>query len=222
MAGLFQLIGYFALVFALSMGAAWFITTVKIGKYRVSAPPENSLVRIRATSGMYRSRFVGASRQGWILTAPLSRDHYVPLRIEETLTIEAPTEDGVYLFRTKIVERDEDSHQFTIKKPASVSRIDRRDEPRLRDLASLTIHCEGLEAWVVDLSPGGAKVCAKIPRCRGERVRLDLPWLEDPVFAWVLDVAPANVDGGKGVEMRMRFEQLLDIAQIKRRTAPVA
>ena len=196
-----QLCGYFAIVFALSVGTSYFLTSLKVRR-KQGTPIENAVLQIRASSGMYRSRFVGENTVGWIISAPLCRNAYVPIRVGEVLTAWLPTSEGLRSFKAEVLLRDSTTHELTIQKPETMHAVERRQSPRKTSFANALVSVEGEHAQLVDLSEGGARVAAKNRISKGERVRLDLPAL-GPVFGWTLESKPA----AEGYEIRVRFEE---------------
>jgi hypothetical protein len=196
-----QLCGYFAIVFALSAGISYFLTSLKVRR-KQGIPIENAVLQLRASSGMYRSRFVGENTVGWIISAPLCRDAYVPIRVGEMLTAWLPTSEGLRSFKSEVLLRDSSTHELTIQKPVSMQAVERRQSPRKTSFSNAAVSVEGEDGLLVDISEGGARVSAKNRITKGERVRLDLPTL-GTVFGWTLESKPAN----DGYEIRVRFEQ---------------
>src|SRR5690242_6540551 len=64
-----------------------------------------SKVRLRTEAGVFRTNFLSLEKSGWVLSAPLSRDNYVPLREGEQVIVEASTPQGLLVFRTTVAER---------------------------------------------------------------------------------------------------------------------
>jgi len=201
------LIGYVFVLFAAAMAAGWLITSLKLGKRAVQNPEVGTCLRIRGESCMYRSRLVEVRGPFWILSAPLMRDCYVPLRPGEKLSIEVPYENGVLFARTEVKSRDAASHTFIIERPEGVKPVDRRQGKRLKDLQDPSAVIEGVKSSIVDVSIGGAKVRTQRRFLPGERIRIDLPWVNGPTFGWVLEAT--EISPSAGVEARIRFESEL-------------
>lgn len=201
------LIGYVFVLFAAAMAAGWLITSLKLGKKAAENPEIGTCLRLRGESGMYRSKLLEVRGPFWILSAPLMRDYYVPLRVGEKLNIEVPYKNGVLFARTEVKSRDAESHTIIIEKPEGAKPTDRRTEKRLCGLMDDTVVIEGVKSSIVDVSLGGAKVRTQRRFLPGERIRIDLPWIGAPTFGWVLEsmeIAPTV-----GVEARIRFENAL-------------
>lgn len=201
------LIGYMFVLFAAAMAAGWLFTSLKLGQRPVENPEIGACVRIRGESRMYRSRLLEVRGPFWILSAPLMRDAYVPLRVGEKLSIEVPYKDGVLFARTEVKSRDAATHTIIIERPEGVRPIDRRQAKRLKDLRDPAAEIEGAPASIVDVSLGGAKVRTQRRFLPGERIRIDLPWVGAPTFGWVLEVV--EISPSAGVEARIRFEKEL-------------
>src|ERR1035437_7066739 len=126
-----ELVGYFAVLFAASMGAAWLIATLRLGSRRAPDPDPGTGLRLRGQAGMHRTRLLEVRGPFWILTAPLMRDYYVPLHVGEKLTVEWPMTDGVMFFRTTVRARDAGTHTLIIDRPEGGRKAERRGERRL-------------------------------------------------------------------------------------------
>jgi hypothetical protein len=205
MTEILQLCGWFAIVFAISVGASYFFVSLKI-RGKLAKPVENGVLQIRAGTGLYRTRFVRESSAGWVVNAPLSRDSHVPLRVGEKLIVLMPTADGLRRFETEIILRDVATHEFTLAKPARMTVVERRQSHRIDHFMNPQASIDGRTATLLDLSSGGVRLIAEEPLKRGERAAIDLP-STGRVFGWVLDSSPAN----PGYVMRLRFEEPVQI-----------
>lgn len=203
-----QLFGYFLICFSLSCGVAYLVTLVIRRSRRVSLA-DGAVLRLRCASGMYRCKLLEKTRQGWVISAPLQRDVFVPLRPGDLMTVEAADATGAFLFRSAVIARDADSHRLTIRPPADLRRVERRERPRTNKSQQVSAVLEGQQAKVVDLSAVGARVATRAQVMRGERVRLDMEGRPEPVFGWVLETLPGSDLGYDSCEVRLRFEQVL-------------
>ncbi len=201
-----EMIGYFAMTFACAVGVSYAYFTLR--KRRCKTPVLGGTVRLRAVSGVYRTRFLRETPEGWVFSAPLKRDAYVPLREDEAVTAECPTDCGVLLFRTKVVSRNAETHEFTLEKPKNLEARERRATKRAK-ISGLKIAIEELDADLVDISESGAKAVLSRRLTHGERVGVKLPWLEEPVYAAVLDT---QVEDARGhYSARMVFERPIKV-----------
>jgi hypothetical protein len=198
-----QSLGSLAIFFSAAFAVA---AAVGLISYRLSSRSRSlapgAVLKIRAASGVYRSRLIAATGGGWHISAPLQRDSYVPLRVGEELVIESPCADGILLFRTEVVSRDSETHQLSILPAHNMYRIDRRELRRWPHLTGETVKVEGEEGRVLDISEGGARIELPALLHRGERVRIEMPW-SDCLFAWVLSC--------DGAVTRLRFEDLMEL-----------
>ena len=204
-----QLSGFFALTFAACFGAAYAWTAWTRKSRKPLSPEVNTTIRFGSGRAMYRSNFVAETAKGWLLSAPIQREHYVPIRIGEEIRAEVTTSKGVLFFRSEVLERSTHPWRLLIRAPARYELRERRSQPRRRDLEGLRAGLDGHAAVLMDLSDLGARVTASVAPERGERLRLDLPWLEAPCFAYVLEVAPPRDPAATGTELRLRFEEPL-------------
>ncbi len=176
------------------------------GGRAIQPPIVGGTVRLKTTSGVYRTRLLAVDAAGWHLTAPLSRDAYVPLRPGEEVVLEAPVMGGAILARTSVASRDADTHEVIVAMPKRAHSIERRETRRVSESEGLPAKVESKAAVLLDVSPFGARVECEAEVGSGERVRLDLPWSEEPVFAWVLEVLPVLGTHGRWTACRVRFE----------------
>lgn len=201
--GIGTTLGLLLVAFASSALLAYFLTEYRAGK-RGKPPEPGTTLRLRAASGMYRSKLLAVTNSGWKISAPLSRNNYVPFRVDEALTIEAPVSGGVYLFRTQVTARDAQTHELTLQAPVNLAPTDRRNVKRCpRGDAILMDGCKSL---LVDISELGARIKTAEHVSPGERVRLDLP--EGLMYAWVLDAWPTRHGDDWRENVRVRFEAL--------------
>ncbi|HVT10913.1 MAG TPA: flagellar brake protein [Fimbriimonadaceae bacterium] len=211
MENLVSLLVFFATGFAVAVAAAWLFVKVALHFRQKLIPPVGSILRIRATSGSYRSTLMKLGGSVWTISAPLQRDSYVPLRVGEEVVIEAASSRGALLFRSTIVARHTQPHSFTIRRPEKIHQVERREHKRWPHLAGESVKLEGQNGRIIDLSEGGARIQSAYRTHKGDRVRLDLPWGE-AIYGWVLSA--------EGNETRMRFEDLMELRPAKRETAP--
>lgn len=204
-----QLVGLLALAFAASVGVSYVWVTLRRRSRVVLAPPVNATVRFKTGGAMYRSRFLGVSEDGWLLSPPLQRDHYVPIREGDEIRGELVTPSGVQLFRTTVLRREMSPPRLVFQVPDTMELRERRDTPRRRDLQGMKAGLDGETALLINLSTYGAKVATATCPERGERMALQLPWLATPVFAYVLESAPPADSECGGCEVRLRFEEAL-------------
>ncbi|HWA82493.1 MAG TPA: flagellar brake protein [Fimbriimonadaceae bacterium] len=211
MENLVSLLVFFATGFAVALGTAWLFVKVALHFRKKLIPPVGSVLRIRASSGSYRSTLMKLGGSVWTISAPLQRDAYVPLRVGEEVVIEAASERGALLFRSTIVARHTHPHSLTIRRPDKIHQIERREHKRWPHLAGEAVKLEGQNGRIIDLSEGGARIQSAYRTYKGDRVRLDLPWGE-AIYGWVLSA--------EGNETRLRFEDLMELRPSKRETAP--
>ena len=204
--------GIFFLVFAASFGLSYAISKLVIYLRPLPMPPDNATLRIRGEGGLiYRARFLGPNAKGWSFSVPMQRDSYVPLRVGEALTIEATAPGGLLLFRSKVIDRQTEPQQLVIDKPARVMKVERRKSPRTARVEGLTVRVDDVRGTLVDLSSRGA--CFESPRLheKGERIRLQFPFSNEPVFGWLLDVQPKGRGAIDGSLCRVVFEEAIDL-----------
>lgn len=206
-----ELIGWMALVFAASVGASYAFHAL-VGRWRgPRLDPRGAKLRLRAPHGVYRCRVLDAAGGEWTVSSPIQRDAYVPLRVGETLTVEWPTPRGVVLFRTRVLSRDAVDHTFRIAAPESPRPQERRGEPRATEFPVDRVAFDGRPAELVDLCSKGCRLRTRFAPAPGSRVRVDLPWADEPAFGAVLEQRAACFDGSPGVEVRLVFEDRVPV-----------
>lgn len=207
-----ELVGLFAVVFAVSFGLAYVWSVLKRRQSQIP-PPVNSVARLRTPGAVYRTRFVGVDAVGWRFTCPLQRDAYVPIRVGEAVTVECQSEGGVRIFRSEVVGRDALTKELILRVPGTVYVRDRRFEARRTDVAGMTVDIDGTEAVLADLSSTGLRVVAAKPIPKGERVSLRMAGVvPDRQTAWVIGSEP-NVNG-PGFLVRLKLEEALDLSHL--------
>jgi hypothetical protein len=71
---------------------------------------------------------------------------------------------------------------------------------------------EDQAAWICDLAPNGIKLVRDGVLRQGERIKVEIPCLEEPVYAWVLECT-GNFDRMMGTHIvRARFEHPVQVA----------
>jgi len=204
MSNFLQIVGFFALAAGVSFGLSLFVFG-GLARRRSDVLAPGSAVRLRTPDGVYRTRYAGSSRQGLVFAAPLQRDAYVPISVGATVTVEAPSDKGILLFRSRVAARSTETHELILEAPDRVFQEDRREHDRDRG-SDASISVEHAAGWLCDQSPNGLRFRSDRRFESGERVRIDLPGRDEPEFAWVLQCGP-NFDGGKGAyTTRVRLE----------------
>jgi hypothetical protein len=191
---------FFAAGAALSGAVATFLVRWAEARTARLTPAADTRLRIRATSGMYRSSFLQAGRSVWSISAPLQRDSYVPLRVGEDLVIEAPHPKGALIFRSKVIGRETMPHCLLIQRPTRIYVSERRNHKRWPEFFGAEVKLSDKAAIVVDLSEAGARFDCETKPAKGQRFRVELPWGAN-VDGWVLDT--------EGNRARVRFEELV-------------
>lgn len=173
-------------------------------------PPEpDSLITLKSVSGTFRTLFLRAEHDAWVIAAPLKKGSRVVLACHEPLLVEIPARNGALAFRTAVLARNPEKGEVALVPPRNLTRRERRAEPRLA-VPDVTVALDGARAWLANLSRSGARVESSSPVRRGDRVRLDVPWTPEPIFAYVLDTE-AEARAGAACAARVRFEQVIEL-----------
>ncbi len=203
------LIGISLSVFVASvvLGMFWYRIRFGIQASKQMLMPETAVV-IKTSSGIYRSRFAGDEDRGLRFESLLSRQFFVPIRVGEFVTIETATKRGIVLFRSKVVDRDEATHEIIVERPIAISNIDRRDSKRFAcNNSAVVVKLDGAATQLIDVSSKGAKLRAKCEFAKGERVSVELPWQLTEVGAWVIESANLGRGDDACSILRIMFEE---------------
>lgn len=209
MLGYLQMVGLLALVFGVCAGASY---VFHASQRRRSAPvqlAENATVRMVGSGGVYRCHYLRESRRGLVFSAPIQRDRYVPIREGESMVIQAPQDSSLLTFRTTVLERDAETHEFILARPVSIRNIDRRTEERDTSIDGAPAVMNGTAATIVNLSAGGAKVITTDEIDPGDQVRLELPNGLGEAYGWALDTTASNRGRIPARAVRIRFSMPL-------------
>lgn len=206
---IFQLIGISTLVFAGSIVLGYVVGLLRNGR-RVPAPAVGVQLRLKSPSGVYRARLLRAEKGGWWLSSPLQRNAYVPLRVGESLVVEAPSSVGAMVFHTEVLERDATTHQFRVRPPREVREVERRLEYRHKSFLGRPFKANGEPAELVDLSASGARFLTLAAAAKGDDLRLELPEPFGTVVGWVLETEPASLGSRTGSLVRVRLATPLE------------
>jgi hypothetical protein len=204
-----EMIGLFAVVFAVSLAVSYLITSSRGKKLEQVHLPVNTKVRMVGAGGAYRCYFLRWEKEGIVFSTPLQRDRYVPLRVGESLIVQAPGASSLVTFCSEVISRSQETHELVLSHPRLVRKVDRRSEPRDTTCKGTIALINGLEGSLVDLSAGGLKAVVKGGIKPGDDVTIKLPRGMGVVDGWTLESAPAALDGGLGREVRIQFQKPL-------------
>jgi hypothetical protein len=182
-----ELIGTCALVFVLAVGLATLLSAVtrRFKPARLLQPGDT--IRVKTVSCVYRCRVESVRGSQVHISAPLSRNHYVPLRIGEQVGVEITNKDGVVAFRSEILQRLHDGRELVLAAPHDVFRYDRRQYRRYSYGGGRQIRVDDIPTELIDLSNGGCKFRTWGDFKTGERVHISLPWMPGHVPGWILE-----------------------------------
>lgn len=164
----------------------------------------NAFWKLQTPQGTMRARFVGESRQGYRIEAPMAKGSFVPLRPGDAVYVEAPGIGSAMTFKTQIVGRDTQDHTLTLRLVANPITHNRRDDARLK--GEETIMVNGVPSQLVDLSSSGAKVVTVADLAPGDLVRLARKG-DESRLGWVLEVLPDTLDGRLASRVRLIFAE---------------
>lgn len=104
-----------------------------------------------------------------VVGAPLERGREVRLEAESAVHLQLPQPDGVYVLRTRVVERSADQPSLRLAWPDGSELVQRRNHPRVETELRCTLRLQGrggsptLEAETRNLSSGGVLLAAPEP-----------------------------------------------------------
>lgn len=203
------MLGLFALVFGVSMAVTYLVTSIKGKRVEQVNLPADTKVRMVGAGGAYRCYYLRTEEDGLIFSTPLQKDRYVPLRVGDSMIIQAPTQDGLVTFSSEILDRSGESHEIRLGHPKIVRRTDRRSEPRLTLIDDPNVRLNGEISLLQDISAGGSRVITKAVVAPGDRVSVSLPKGLGHVNGWALEALPAAFEGHPAREVRIQFDQPL-------------
>jgi hypothetical protein len=213
-----EMVGWYAGLFSLSLAVSWSLHSFLSRRKSRVALDENAPLRILANGEVFRTRLISSAGNRWQFRAPMQDDAFVPIRVGESLTIEAPTERGLLRFRSVVTDRDATSHTLQILPPSVFYLVERRGAIRLEPQQDVPAYVDNLAGFLMDLGEHGARVRLNGFLARGERVRLVVPRAEIDVSGWVLETGSALVGPGLGSWARLRFEEPMELSAKKKKT----
>lgn len=196
------LLGSFSAVFLVGYFAPrLLILGQSFAKKESRQPVENAKVRMKTASAFYRCRLISHGKEGWVFSAPMQRDIYVPIPVGEEVTCEVVAKGGLIVFKTQVIARRPQESVIVVAAPKSMSFENRREEDR-REGFPMEVVVAGKNGSVMDLSPGGARVKIRGFEREGNVVRIDLPSGESR-GATVVD----SKNDHEGSVIRLRFDE---------------
>lgn len=200
-------VGYHAVLFAVVGGITYWLATRRRRMIEVCRLEPGQKVRVRSGRHLYRTRLAGETAEGWIFEAPISRDHFVPLRIGEEVVIEATCRNGVLLYRTNVIARALYPHTFTVSRPSGVAPMDRRGAPRYDGLRWPHAFLDDHPVELVDVSNLGCCLRSSRPVAPVTFVNVRLSFHPTPVPGQVIDCERV----GDGHLVHIRFAEAVPI-----------
>lgn len=167
---------------------------------------EGFKLKLVTPSGAYRCFVEKDGRSGIVVSAPLHRDAYVPLRVGDLVLVQVATACGLMTFRTSVTERILETHSLVLAHPRTVRKTERRSYRRQVPLGDSHCRLNGVPSRLCDFSEFGAKIVSACPIEPGDAVIVELPDGAGEARGWALDSIPVI---GQGRETRIRFEDPL-------------
>lgn len=204
-----QLFLTMAATLTLSWCVARLVTRRRPAEARTLGLEPGHRLHLVTAGGSYRCTYLDDSRAGLKVSAPLSRDVYVPLRVGETVVAQCPVSEGLVTFRTEVIDRDAETHTFVLRRPGAFRRTDRRTEPRIALDRFVTIN--GHEASLVNASLHGLCVRTWERFSPGDWVEVSLGQGSPVACGWILATAPSSMDGRPSADVRLRLDGQLSL-----------
>lgn len=201
----------FGVSFILSLGAGYLVTMFrqKNKRHFVNQVELNAPVRLRAASGVYRTRLLERSTEYLEFSAPIQRGHFVPLRVGDELIVEAPVDHGVVVFEVTVTQRCSESKSFRTTKPEAPTTVNRRVDHRTRLMEGVTASLNADSAKIIDISTSGGRFSSLSRFEPGEVVKLKIDSIHANLLAWVLECVPTSLQDRQGYMVRLRFTEKL-------------
>ncbi len=208
MNGILELALWFFLLWVGSVAIAYTWTRLTKAKRQSSQPSvrPGSSWKLLARSGVYRVRFIETSELGYIVSAPLQGDSYVPLRPGDSVHVDAGCDEKVIRFRTAVMKRNDDDHTLLLAIPANFKEEERRSARRQQYDQGWFSRLNGEPAVLLDLGEGGARIRTQACVQTGDWVTLALPEKDDQ-YACVLEVQPDSLNGRPASAVRVIFAE---------------
>lgn len=210
MESVIQTVGYLIALFLASLCASYLVgRLLRRAAPRLPQLTVGTSCRLVGTGGVYRCYLGSVKGKGLEFSAPLQRDHYVPLRVGEALMVQIPVQEGVVSFRSVVVERDAERHTFRMAAPTHFRTLDRRSEPRDDSVYGREVALNGQAAEVLNVSAGGALVVTTLDVQPGDRIDLQLGGSNSVCPGWALESVPTTLGQQAARSVRVRFESPL-------------
>jgi len=192
-------------IFSVSIALAYAFTRAKSNPTQLPSLPEGTFWKLRTASGIYRVRYIHRGNGDLVVDAPLEKNAFVPLRVGESLQVEAPAFGGCVAFRTEVVARDADTKQLRLAIPTQVLNQNRREHPREVFPETAFSRINGEPSALINISMGGARVISRAEVSVGDWIRLET--LDDEKMGCVLEVLPDSLDGRRANNLRLVFAE---------------
>ena len=202
---LILLVSFSAIILAGYFGSKLFATIKRSLKDDDRQPVENAKVRMKTASSLYRCRLISQGPEGWVFSAPIQRDYFVPIPFGEEVTCEVLAKGGVLIFKTRVIGRRSEEKSIVVENPKNVAFENRREDDR-RDDISMDVTVAGKSGSVMDLSPGGARVKIRGFEREGNVVQIDLPSGESRA-ATIVDSKNDHI----GSVIRLKFDEPIQL-----------
>ncbi len=164
-----------------------------------------STITLRGSGGVYRSRITTIGADTILIDAPLHQESYLPIRVGETMRIEAGFDDQVAIFRAEVIARYAETHSLEIKPITEISHVNRRIQPRNCPEQWLPCELDGHPAVLIDYSASGAKVLTRDKYSTGDLVRIETPLTKGETLACVLEVKIDSHEGQLASQLRLVY-----------------
>jgi hypothetical protein len=186
-------------------------TVTRLRRRSVEAPKTGTPLRIRTTSGVARTRFIEARKGSWIIEPPMAKGTCVPFRPGESLVLEQTGSRGAWLYRCHVLTRDAETQTFELSVPDIGTLVDRRVCHRHAYIPPKKCRVDGARAWMHDISEFGSRIEVTTLVAAGDRVRIDVDEMDEPIFADVIDRDAQTTLAAACATVRVCFEQAIHL-----------
>lgn len=171
---------------------------------RLPQLPVGKRLTLRGLNRASRVTLHEQSEQEWVVTAPPTAAAH-PLEPGEKLRVEVGYEQRVYWFWATVGEAQPESGHVTLRILKPIESTERRTSPRQEFTRLLPATVNNIDAWVLDLSDGGAQLLTEAELSAGDLVRLDTEGQESRL-GFVLQVEPDILQAKFVSRVRLVFD----------------
>lgn len=174
-----------------------------------------ALQLVEPNGNRYRARLIRPDGEDWTISAPTHRGVFVPLRVDQSLVVEAPSAAGVHRVQARVVARDLESRQFSLALEGAPRLEERRQDRRWSLSAPIRVRAAGQAGQIINLGSGGARLIARTEVEAGDSLSIQFGAEDSERQAWVLEVLPAQLGSYRAQELRVLWLEPLPASRLR-------